>query len=498
MRFLPSLCTAFLCVSISASAQPKAYSLPSHRGAMVLDLDGFHITQMSAKPDGREIGVRAHDGGTMEMLTFLFLTPDKKSQTAASCLEQDIAQVRKDDGKIQEQANPFGTDTKDWASVLVTHKDGYQVAYRYAGTGDQCLVLEAYADRGSKLNLAKAAAVLGRQSYDPAYVPTSDNASAYEGIRGQQLLNKPTQTNVPNMLVTWYGPGGIPLPGGPDWQPELFTAYDNAWRPLAQFHNERTGATVSFLIFENQSGTPNAEGCRKDVINAIEKGQGKLISVATTGEMSDGQGGKFATASHFTQLVGSHKNHDAFAFAGSAKTCTEIHASVLSGTPDEERKLNEALSLFHPDLSYQAQWSDYFVEGQAFYKQSPAMGAPFYEAALRRMPAPAGDLKLLNARRVALDLVVIALGMSGKVDQARAYAERGIQLDPEYPINYYNLACADAEEGKVTDAKTHLQQAFDRKANVIPGEKMPDPKADDSIQKLKKNKEFWAFVQTLQ
>ena len=26
---------------------------------------------------------------------------------------------------------------------------------------------------------------------------------------------------------------------------------------------------------------------------------------------------------------------------------------------------------------------------------------------------------------------------------------------------------------------------------------MPDPTQDDSIQKLKKNKEFWTFVQTL-
>ena len=61
---------------------------------MVLDLDGFHVTQQSAKPDGREVGVRAHDAEHMELLSFLFLTPENTSQTAASCVSQDIAQVK--------------------------------------------------------------------------------------------------------------------------------------------------------------------------------------------------------------------------------------------------------------------------------------------------------------------------------------------------------------------------------------------------------------------
>lgn len=43
----------------------------------------------------------------------------------------------------------------------------------------------------------------------------------------------------------------------------------------------------------------------------------------------------------------------------------------------------------------------------------------------------------------------------------------------------------------------HLQQAFDRRANVLKGESMPDPTKDDSILKLKKDEAFWAFVLTL-
>jgi tetratricopeptide (TPR) repeat protein len=277
----------------------------------------------------------------------------------------------------------------------------------------------------------------------------------------------------------------------------LLSGYDGGMRPAAQFKNGRTGATISFLLFRNGSGTATAEGCRKDVIEAIDKAEGKLISNALTGELPDGHGGKFATASHSTRLAGKSSNHDVFAFAGNTATCAEIHASVVSGTQDEDRLLKEALSLFRPDLSYQPEWKDYWVEATAFRLQSQITAAPYYAQALHVMPAAATDPAMVNARRVATDEVVIALGMSGKVEQARSYAERGIAIDPDYPMNYYNLACADAEEGNAAAAKVHLRQAFERKANVIPGERMPNPATDDSILKLRKNKEFWAFVQTL-
>jgi hypothetical protein len=52
---------------------------------MLLDLKGFHVTQTSAKPNGNELGIRAHDDGHTEILAFLFLMPENNSQTAASC-----------------------------------------------------------------------------------------------------------------------------------------------------------------------------------------------------------------------------------------------------------------------------------------------------------------------------------------------------------------------------------------------------------------------------
>jgi tetratricopeptide (TPR) repeat protein len=101
-------------------------------------------------------------------------------------------------------------------------------------------------------------------------------------------------------------------------------------------------------------------------------------------------------------------------------------------------------------------------------------------------------------RRVATDQAVMAYGMSGDLTKARALAKRAIEADPNYPLNYYNLSCADAEEGNAAEAKIHLEQAFERRGNTLPGESLPDPTRDDSILKLKSDKAFWSFVESLQ
>ena len=478
-------------------AQSETDSLPTHSGAMILDLTGLHVTQRSAKPQGNEIGVRAHDSGHMELLAFLFLTPENKSQAAATCLTQDLAPVLKS-GKLKQQLNPFHHDDTTHASALLTYPDGSQVLYRYFGIGDQCLVAQVYADKGAALDLPAAAALLDRQRYDPDYRPTLDDASRYQSVLGNAMLTgKTAPARAPGMLVGWSIPGGIPLPNQPGWVLQLLTVYNNAGRPVAQFHDEKTHVNSSFILFENLSGKPTSEGCRADVMEPIRKEQGELISNPTTGQFDDGHGGSFATASHLAKLPGSAHEHDVFAFAGNAKTCAEIHVSTISGTPDEDKNLAAALALFHPDLTYRPTCADYLPEASAFYKQSPITGAPFYDACLNTIPENTSDPGQIATRRLATDQIVIALGVTGKIGQSRAYAERAIKRDPDYPLNYYNLACADAEEGKVSDAKLHLRQAFDRRANTLKGETLPDPTKDDSILKLKKDKAFWDFVQSL-
>jgi len=297
-------------------------------------------------------------------------------------------------------------------------------------------------------------------------------------------------------LVTSFGPGAIHLPTGPDWKADAITVYDNGRRPVAQLHKGET-ITASFILFENLSGKPTANGCRQDVIEPIVAGNAGLVSKRVDAEEKNAAGETLATTTYLIDMsvvAKGHHQRNLFAFAGDARMCAEIHVSSVDEGPDEAERMKALIAAFQPDLNYQPTATDYFRLGQLFFNNTPALAGPYFKASLGAMP---NDPTYLTARRIATDQLVMSLGMSGDLKGSRAAAENAIAADPDYPLNYYNLACADAEQGKASDARLHLQQAFDRRANVLKGESMPDPTKDDSILKLKKDQTFWAFVLTL-
>ncbi len=59
------------------------------------------------------------------------------------------------------------------------------------------------------------------------------------------------------------------------------------------------------------------------------------------------------------------------------------------------------------------------------------------------------------------------------------------------------MACVYAERNDQANAIAYLKKAFEYKANVIPGEKMPDPRTDDSFQRFLKDEKFRKFLDTL-
>jgi hypothetical protein len=306
-----------------------------------------------------------------------------------------------------------------------------------------------------------------------------------------------TPAKKPLMLVTWFGPGGIALPAGADWKPNSLTVYDSGKRPVAQFSKGRTGVTASFILFENLSGDPTAKGCRKDAIDPIMAHDAKLISKRVDGETRTADGLELATTSYLLDMstaAPGHHQESLFGFAEDQHVCAEIHISSVRDTSGAEDAVTATLAEFHPDLTYRPGAQDYFTLASILFKSSPGLAAPYYKSTLDAMPK---DASFTTPRRVATDQLVMSLGLSGDLKNSRAVAESAIASDPDYPLNYYNLACADAEEGNAAQAKIHLQQAFEHRANVLNGESMPDPSRDDSILKLKKDKAFWAFVQSL-
>lgn len=316
------------------------------------------------------------------------------------------------------------------------------------------------------------------------------------GRTDSNAFGQQSAANKPLMLVTWFGTGAIALPVGSDWKPEMLTVYDKGARPVAQFSKAGTGETVSFILFENLSGNPSAQGCRDDAINPILEHDAKLISKRVDAELKTTAGETLATTSYLVDMnqAGGHHQHNLFGFAGNTKVCAEMHISSVVESPAEEEIVRALLAGFHPDLTYQPNAVDYFRLASVLFKNSPGLAAPYYKASLDAMPDGTSNSA---PRRVTTDQLVMSLGMSGDIKDSRAVAEQAIADDPEYPINYYNMACMDAERGDAAGAKMHLKQAFDHRANVLKGESMPDPTKDDSILKLKNDGAFWAFVLAL-
>jgi len=99
--------------------------------------------------------------------------------------------------------------------------------------------------------------------------------------------------------------------------------------------------------------------------------------------------------------------------------------------------------------------------------------------------------------RVLIDNLSIAYGITGDLTRSREMLNYGVSKDPDYPLFYYNLACTSAERGAVAEAEKNLTLAFERRANVIPGETFPDARTDDSFQKFLLQKDFRQFLSSL-
>ncbi|MBS1814693.1 MAG: hypothetical protein JSS87_07440 [Acidobacteria bacterium] len=299
----------------------------------------------------------------------------------------------------------------------------------------------------------------------------------------------------PLMLVTWYKNSGIALPSLSAWNIEHIAVYDKGTRPAIQLFNQKDGIAVSYLLYENYSGKPSSEGCREDGINPIIESLGTKISDRKDSVLDGTSGRHVAVTEYRMSLVdGQPLQRNLFGFVGIEKMCAEIHLSTVESKKKTSAVMDEMVKNFSPDFSYQPKSLDYFLLATLLFKGSPGESAPYYKEALNHLP---DGPEMLKTRRIITDQLVMALGISGDLKNSRAVAEMAIKSDSAYPLNYYNLACGYAEEGDVKNARLQLQRAFDNRKNLLESEKMPDPRTDDSFLKLKSNKEFWTFVESL-
>jgi len=253
--------------------------------------------------------------------------------------------------------------------------------------------------------------------------------------------------------------------------------------------DNKTGLHLLAFLFTFPEEAPlTSEKCR-DAMLRHEKGEMSSIQIANQPSLQ-GSGYVIAIAQTTQKDIATVRT-----FLGKDDLCADIEFSAKRPLTAADPQIAAILGSIAFDPDGRAGFSELFQYANVLFEhQDPTHAAPIYAKALTAVPVDDPGHKW---RRVATDQAVMSYGMSGDIRQSRTLAQHAIELDPDYPLNYYNLACADAEEGNAPAAQQHLKQAFARKINTIPGEQLPDPTKDDSILKLKSDHAFWNFVQTL-
>ena len=192
------------------------------------------------------------------------------------------------------------------------------------------------------------------------------------------------------------------------------------------------------------------------------------------------------------------------AYLGSRDICAEVHLSKLQFSPADQKHFDDVLATVQllpeesaPEDQGQEKKNQYLAEASRFYSQQNfAAAAERYQQAL--------DLEKEHRTlgqtffRVLLDNLSMSYGFTKKFSEARATLEYGITQDPEYPMFYYLLACISGETGQMDESLKQLRLAYKYKANLIPGESMPDPLTDDSFREFVNDKKFVDAVHEMQ
>lgn len=251
---------------------------------------------------------------------------------------------------------------------------------------------------------------------------------------------------------------------------------------------------LAFLFLVRGQTSLTSAKCREDALNADRRGN-PSTKISGSSEVARPDGPSIALTSYTAKDNSGKTWYSVRAFSAASDTCGDFQFYAQSPIGIDDPLIKNVLDTLKLDPSYVPQFRDVFLYAQVLYKtEQYQAAAPIFEQALTML----GDTREDQTwRRVTTDQAGMAYGISGDISKARALFNAAIAKDPDYPMYYYNLACADAEEHKLADARLHLQQAFARQANVIAGESMPDPTKDDSFTPYQNNKDFWAFLKTL-
>ena len=291
-------------------------------------------------------------------------------------------------------------------------------------------------------------------------------------------------------------------PGQLSWSAEGFKIMESSAKPggkeIGIRGQDQSGQQtfLGFLFLFPEKAPLTSAKCLDGVVGP-EKKSSPSLKVVGTEEISQPGSLPVSLVSYTAKGEGGKTLYTVRGFVANGDICGDLEIYSYAPLSLQDSNLKKIFSSYQLDEKYAPKFLDVLLYAQILYQHhmyGPA--APMFEKALAKLNEDPGP-NTKTMRRATTDQAGMSYGMSGNIPKARAIFEKAVAADPDYPLYYYNLACADAEETNLAGAKKHLQEAFDRKANAIPGEGMPDPTQDDSFLPYRNNKEFWTFVEGL-
>jgi tetratricopeptide (TPR) repeat protein len=288
------------------------------------------------------------------------------------------------------------------------------------------------------------------------------------------------------------------------WSADGFQIVENSAKPNGKELGVRgrdTSGQVTFLgfLFAVSEPAPLTSAKCRDSVLAQEKKSDATLKILRTSEIPRPGDVPVALSAHTTKNRDGSATYRVRGFVATDDLCGDLEFYSNRAISEEDPAVKNTFLSYRLDSAYSPKFGDVALYAQVLFQHHDyGAAAPLFEKALTMVPSDGVPFpSAIIAHRIMRDQAGMSYGISGDSAKARSLLEKGIADDPDYPMNYYNLACADAGEKKLSDAKRHLQQAFDRKANMIPGESMPVPAKDDSFLPYKGDREFWSFVQGL-
>lgn len=258
--------------------------------------------------------------------------------------------------------------------------------------------------------------------------------------------------------------------------------------------NSSTGVALSVTL-EQIGGPADLAGCREVFRNRLQS-----LAEMHPSDEKQGQQGQMATQEFMVREFNGApvQQKNMYLCLVKENVFADIHLSKVSYAVKDEPLLNAILNSVHfveGNSPAPTSW-DLFLAGTKSYDSGnftaaigPYQRAFDIEKQERRLDA--------SFWRVLLENPAMSYGVTGKLDAAEEIMRYGLTKDPEYPMFYFILADTYAERGDLDNTIKFLTIAFEYRKNVIPGEKMPDPRKDDSLQRFLKNDRFRKFLDTL-